>query len=119
MVVEDEDPIREMIVEVLCEEGFQIIEAPSADAAVELLEVSSLRLIVTDINLPGVRDGIDLALAAREVSPGIPVVFISGRPMNLTDASQTLTDPASFLLKPFTFQALIKDIKRLAGAGSS
>ena len=36
MVVEDEGPIREMIVEVLCEEGFQIIEAASADDAVEL-----------------------------------------------------------------------------------
>ena len=61
MVVEAESPIREMIVEVLYEEGFQIIEASSADVAVELLELSSLRLIVTDINLPGMRNGIDLA----------------------------------------------------------
>jgi two-component system cell cycle sensor histidine kinase/response regulator CckA len=119
MVVEDEGPIREMIVEVLCEEGFQIIEAPSADAAVELLELPSLRLIVTDINLPGMRDGIDLAIAARNVRPGIPVIFISGRPMKLVDASQAITNPTSFLLKPFTFQALIEDIERLAGANST
>lgn len=119
MVVEDEGSIREMIVEVLTEEGFKIIEAPSADAAVDLLELSSLRLIVTDINLPGQRNGIDLALAARDVRPGIPVIFISGRPMNLADASQALTTPASFLLKPFTFQALIKDIERLAGENSA
>ena len=70
-----------MIVEVLCEEGFQIIEAPSADAALELLKSSSLRLIVTDINLPGMRDGIDPAIAARTIKPEIPVIFISGRPM--------------------------------------
>lgn len=118
MVVEDEDPIREMIVEVLCEEGFQIIEAPSADAALELLKSSSLRLIVTDINLPGMRDGIDLAIAARTIKPEIPVIFISGRPMNFADASQALTKPTSFLLKPFTFRALIEDIERLAGANS-
>ena len=119
MVVEDEGPIREMIVEVLCEEGFQIIEAPSADAAVELLELSGLRLIVTDINLPGMRDGIDLAIAARKIRPGIPVIFISGRPMKLQDASQAITHPTSFLLKPFPFQALIEDIERLAGANST
>ena len=119
MVVEDEGPIREMIVEVLYEEGFQIIEAPSADDAVELPGLSSLRLIVTDINLPGMRNGIDLAIAAREVRPGIPVIFISGRPTNLVDASQALTNPTSFLLKPFTFQALIVDIERLEGANSA
>jgi DNA-binding response OmpR family regulator len=119
MVVEDECPIREMIVEVLCEEGFQIIEASSADVAVELLELSSLRLIVTDINLPGMRNGIDLAIAARKVRPGIPVIFISGRPMNLVDASQALPNPTSFLLKPFTFQALLENIKRLASVNSA
>lgn len=119
MVVEDEGPIREMIVEVLCEEGFQIIEAPSADDAVERLEMSSLRLLVTDINLPGMWNGIDLAIAARKVRPGIPVIFISGRPINLVDASQALSNPTSFLLKPFTFQALIEDIRRLTGANSA
>ena len=119
MVVEDEGSIREVIVEVLCEEGFQIIETPSADDAVELLELSSLRLIVTDINLPGMRDGIDLAIAARKVRPGIPVIFISGRPMKLVDASQALSNPTSFLLKPFRFQALIEDIRRLTGANSA
>ena len=119
MVVEDEGPIREMIVEVLGEEGFQIIEAPSADDAVGLLELSSLRLIVTDINLPGMRDGIDLAIAARKVRPGIPVIFISGRIMKLEDASQALTNPTSFLLKPFTFRALIEDIRRLTSANSA
>ena len=118
MVVEDEASIRKMIVEVLDEEGFQIIEAPSADAAMGLLASAGLRLIVTDINLPGVWNGIDLAVAARRVRPGIPVIFISGRPANLVNAAQALTKPTSFLLKPFTFKALIQDIERLADTNS-
>jgi CheY-like chemotaxis protein len=115
LVVEDEGDIREMLVEVLRDEGFQIVEAGSADAAMELLGLVSLRLIVTDINLPGQNDGIDLALAARRACPGIPVVFISGRPAKLAEA-HTLSDPAAFLLKPFRFEALIGEVERLAAA---
>ena len=114
LVVEDEGDIREMIVDVLRDEGFQIVEAASADAAIELLGLSSLSLLVTDISLPGHLDGIDLALAARKMRPEIPVVFISGRPAKLVDAARVLKDHAAFLQKPFTFRALIEDIERLA-----
>jgi len=113
LVVEDESDIREMLVEVLREEGFQIIEAATADAAVELLDLATLGLVVTDINLPGRRDGIDLALAARRAHPGIPVVFMSGKPMKLAQA-QTLSNPAAFLQKPFSFRALVGAVERLS-----
>ena len=116
LVVEDESTIRETIVEVLRDEGFQIVEALSADAAVELLTLPSLRLIVTDINMPGCLDGIDLAIAARKVRPGIPIIFISGRFTKLADASLALSDRTALLQKPFTFRALVQDVARLAGA---
>ena len=113
LVVEDESEIREMLVEVLRDEGFQIVEAASADAAVELLDLASLRLVVTDINLPGRRDGIDLALAARRAHPGIPVVFMSGKPTKLAQA-QRFSDPAVFLQKPFSFSTLVGAVGRLS-----
>ena len=113
LVVEDESEIRDMLVEVLRDEGFQIVEAASADAAVELLDLASLGLVVTDINLPGRRDGIDLALAARRAHPGIPVVFMSGRPTKLAQA-HTLSDPAAFLQKPFSFSTLVCAVERLS-----
>jgi DNA-binding response OmpR family regulator len=113
LVVEDESDIREMLVEVLRDEGFQIIEAATADAAVELLNLAGLGLVVTDINLPGRRDGIDLALAARRVHPGIPVVFMSGKPTKLAQA-HTLSDPAAFLQKPFSFRTLVGAVERLS-----
>jgi CheY-like chemotaxis protein len=116
LVVEDESEIREMIVEVLRGEGFQIVEAPSADAAIELLAIPSVRLIVTDINMPGQLDGIDLAIAARKLRPDIPVIFISGRFSRLADASCALTDYTTFLQKPFSLKALIKDVERFACA---
>jgi DNA-binding response OmpR family regulator len=115
LVVEGEADIRETLVEALRDAGFDVVEANSADAAIQLLGMEGLRLIVTDVNLPGRLDGIDLAFAARETSPGIPVVFISGRPAMLEDA-HALGQPAAFLQKPFSFKMLVGDIRRLSDA---
>jgi DNA-binding response OmpR family regulator len=113
LVVEDEDNIREMIVEVIRDEGFEIIEATSADAAIGLLDLAGLGLVVTDINLPGRLDGIDLAFAARQAHPGIPVIFMSGRPAKLEEANR-VANPVGFLAKPFRFTRLVENIQRLA-----
>lgn len=115
LVVEDESDIREALVEVLQDAGFQIVEAATADAATAWLNLKGLSLIVTDINLPGQLNGIDLAVAARHARPGIPVIFISGRPTNLEEA-HTLGGPAAFLLKPFSFRTLVGDVRRMAQA---
>jgi DNA-binding response OmpR family regulator len=115
LVVEDESDIREALVEVLRDAGFQIVEAATADAATALLDFKGLSLIVTDINLPGRLNGIDLAVAARHARPGIPVIFISGRATNLEEA-HVLGDPAAFLLKPFNFRTLVGDVQRMARA---
>jgi DNA-binding response OmpR family regulator len=117
LVVEDESGVRETLVEILQDVGFHIVEAATADAALQLLKLEGLSLIVTDVNLPGLLNGIDLAFAARHIRPGIPVIFISGRATNLEEA-HTLGDPAAFLLKPFSFRTLVGDIQRMAGAPS-
>jgi DNA-binding response OmpR family regulator len=114
LIVEDEGDIRELLVEFIRDDtGFEIVEATTADAAVQLLELEGLRLIVTDINLPGRLDGIDLALVARESHPEIPVIFMSGRPAMLEKA-RSLFNPALFFEKPFSLTTLLRDVHRLA-----
>jgi DNA-binding response OmpR family regulator len=113
LLVEDEFPIREILVEVIGDAGFQIVEAASADIAVKLLKLEGLGLIVTDINLPGRLSGIDLALLARASHPDIPIIFISGRPVMLEQARAVCT-PAVYLQKPFSLTTLVGDIQRLA-----
>ncbi len=115
LVVEDESGMREVLVELLREAGFEIVETDSAEEAVELLDRGGCEIIVTDINLPGRLDGIDLALAARKSRPRIPVIFMSGRPAKLAEA-HALGAPAAFLQKPFSFKTLIGDIQRLANS---
>jgi CheY-like chemotaxis protein len=114
-VVEDESDIREVLVDDLTGEGFEIIEAATADEAVPLLQDARVRLIVTDINLPGRLDGIALAKVAREYRPSIPVVFISGRPAKLEEA-RVVGHPVVFLQKPFRLARLVEDVQRLVDA---
>jgi DNA-binding NtrC family response regulator len=113
LIVEDEGDVREILVDVIRDAGYQIVEAGSGDAAAILLQLGTVRMIVTDIDLPGTLDGIGLAELAREVHPGMPVVFISGRPAKLAEAKR-FGDPVSFLQKPFNLTSLIEDVNRLA-----
>jgi two-component system cell cycle response regulator CpdR len=115
LLVEDGWEFRQVLAEVLHEEGYNILQAPSADAAVDLLATASVRLMVTDVNLPGRLSGIDLAIAARSLCPGLPIIFISGRPGTLADAYIAVDDPMAFLIKPFRVAALLERVARLAG----
>jgi DNA-binding response OmpR family regulator len=112
LVVEDENDIRAMIAEVLDDAGFTVIEPESADAAVPLLDTEGVRLIVTDIDMPGRLDGVALAFEARRMHPKIPVIFITGKPRLLPE-TDALGEPVLCLLKPFAFSALLSNIDRL------
>lgn len=117
MVVEDDLYVRELLIDVLQAEGFQVTEAGDADAAIRLLRIQPLDLLVTDLGLPGPLDGIDLAMAARGRCPGLPIVFISGWTADAGDA-RVICDPTAFLPKPFrlrVFEATVCAIARPSG----
>ena len=80
LLVEDEDLIREMLVEVLEEAGYSTLTAADADKAVRLIEENGdeIRCLVTDINLHDGMDGWELARVAREQASDLPVVYVSG-----------------------------------------
>jgi CheY-like chemotaxis protein len=80
LLVEDEDLIREMLVQALEEAGFATLAAGSAQGAVKMLEKSSaeIRGLITDINLEDGMDGWELACAAREQANDLPIVYVSG-----------------------------------------
>jgi CheY-like chemotaxis protein len=79
LVVEDDDIVRMLMVEVLDELGYTVIEAEHATAALRILEDSgqALALMMTDVGLPDMR-GEALATKARELRPLLPILFASG-----------------------------------------
>lgn len=80
LLVEDEDLIREMMVEALEEAGFSTLATDTAQGAIGLFEENGdeIRGLVTDINLDDGVDGWELARTAREHAANLPVVYVSG-----------------------------------------
>ncbi len=114
LVVEDEAAIRWLIVDLLAEAGFEIVEFDRGEAALPLLDKIRPHLLLTDINMPGRVDGIALADSARMIHPALPVIFITGRPEAAVRARK-LPGPSEVLLKPFAFSNLLTTLRRLVG----
>jgi CheY-like chemotaxis protein len=78
LVVDDEQPVREVLAAQLRLAGYQVSEAGDGAAAVALLaEGQHIDVIVTDLAMPGM-DGISLIRAARQERPGLPAILITG-----------------------------------------
>jgi CheY-like chemotaxis protein len=97
LVVEDEEIVREFISQELLEAGFDVVSAEHADAAIEILEARcDIRLVFTDIDMPGSMDGLRLAACVRDRWPPIHIIVTSGK-------ARPLTIPANamFIAKPY------------------
>jgi two-component system, response regulator PdtaR len=96
LVVEDEDLVRSLAVDALEEAGYATLEAQNADQAIQLLESHpEVRLVFTDVQMPGVMDGAKLAAAVRERWPPLRIIVTSARP------KPELIEDAAFLPKPY------------------
>ncbi len=81
LVVEDDRDVRDIATAVLESTGYRVLEAASGEEAHRLLLAHpDLRIdaLFTDVVMPGQLDGIDLAVAARALRPGLRVLFTTG-----------------------------------------
>jgi CheY-like chemotaxis protein len=100
LVVDDEPLIRMDTADIISEAGYYVVEASSADDALEfLINYSSLQLLFTDVHTGGDLDGFELARKVAERWPGIAVVVASGARL---PKDGDLPDNASFIQKPFS-----------------
>ena len=110
LIVEDEFLVRLTLAEALSDEGFQVLEAETGDAALPMLQShQGISLLLTDIHLPGTINGHALALKARENLPNLPVIFMTGGPDEEIDDSARDV----FISKPYALATICKMAKRL------
>jgi CheY-like chemotaxis protein len=99
LIVEDEPLVRIGAVNLIEDAGFEVIEAASADEAIGILECrSDVRVVFTDIHMPGSMDGLKLAHAVRNRWPPIRIIVTSGRDLI---AEQVLPEGGRFFAKPY------------------
>lgn len=107
LVVEDDDRIRHQIVDYLAAGGHAIVEAASADHALQLLEgdVRSFDCVFSDVQMPGHMDGLALARWIRRNRPGLPVLLASGN-VRADDLEPELRATVPLLTKPYLGHAI-------------
>jgi CheY-like chemotaxis protein len=98
LIVEDDPLQREMISVLLEESDYDVIQCESAEAAELVLAKNggTLFLLITDVNLAGAMDGVELAFIAKQSHPKLDVVVTSGEPLK-----HSLPDGAKFWSKPW------------------
>jgi len=87
LVVEDEPLLRMDLALALRESGLRVIEASTADEALVALEAHAIELMLTDVQMPGSMDGLELARWVRAHRPGLLVAVWSGRKDAVAEAS--------------------------------
>lgn len=114
LVVEDEPILRMLAVDIVEDAGFEAIEAADANEAVAILEArQDIRLVFTDVDMPGGIDGLKLAAKIRDRWPPIEVIVTSGKPMPL---DVTLPARAIFIPKPFDMHKLTGALQKLGNS---
>ncbi|MDZ4288583.1 MAG: response regulator [Prosthecobacter sp.] len=112
LVVDDDEMIRLVIGQVLGTSGHQVFTAGSADEGWRQWRQhrGSIKLVITDINMPGGADGVALGQVLQEEDPSVPVIYTSG----YRAASQFahLKNGINYLAKPFGMLDLLKVVER-------
>ncbi|MGE6660897.1 PAS domain S-box protein [Pseudomonas sp. NPDC077408] len=113
LVVEDEAAVRMLVVEVLQELGYQVLEAVDGNSALpHLTGAQRIDLLVSDIGLPGI-SGRQLAEIARQHRPDLHVLFITGYAPNAQVRGEFLGPGMDMLAKPFSIDMLGAKVRQL------
>jgi two-component system nitrogen regulation response regulator NtrX len=113
LIVDDERDIRELVADILGDEGFATRMAADSDAAMAAIRAAPPALVILDIWLKDSRmDGIDILKVIKRDNPGIPVVIISGHG-NIEIAVAAIRQGAyDFIEKPFNIDQLLVVVRR-------
>jgi DNA-binding response OmpR family regulator len=111
LVVEDETLIRFWAAGLLEENGFSVLEAENAEAALKVLESRpDVKLLFTDVQMPGSLNGMELAREVHARWPHVLLVITSGRER---PTRAEIPDDGRFVAKPYNAEELLGQVKDL------
>ena len=116
VVVDDEPLIRLDACDILDQAGFRCLDAPDAEAAIDILErhVSEIALLFSDVDLGGGMNGFALATIVSQRWPDIGILVASGASV---PAEGQLPDGAVFIRKPFSADVVHNRIREILPDG--
>lgn len=114
LVVEDSESVRTLTARLLVAEGYPVVTALDGVEAIEVLERSSIRVVVTDLKMPRM-GGHELAAHVTARWPDVRMVFMTGHP----DILRNSVLPGPVLLKPFGLEELAATVRSVVGGASA
>ncbi len=114
LIAEDRKGMRDMVAKVLTDKGHHVIEAKDGRQALEILEKSSIDLVITDLRMPEI-DGMELLKRAKEINPGASVIMVTAYGTIDIAVEAMKRGAVDFMAKPFPISEMeIKVEKALA-----
>ena len=113
LVAEDEDALRQMVVQVLKLQGYTVLEASSGVHALEVWEQANrtVDLLLTDLVMPGGIMGSELAERLASQSPRLKVIYTSGYSPGMAGKDASLLEGRNFLPKPYSIGKLAQFVR--------
>ncbi len=112
LLVEDDDDNRELMGEVLQDAGYQVMLAASGAEGLRMLAEHSIDVVVTDVGMPGM-GGLEVARAAKEIAPRVPVVVVTGFADREDIARARGREVDAVLVKPVEPDALTSTVEQM------
>jgi two-component system response regulator FlrC len=115
LVVEDDAPLREALIDTLRAAGMPALAAADADEALRLLETEDIAFVISDVQMPGT-NGYQLLTSIKRLRPDLPVILMTAYG-TVAQAVAAMRDGATdYIVKPFDAQALIEMARRQMAA---
>ncbi len=106
LIAEDDQIVQDVIVNFLSEEGYPVIVANDGLAALEILRMEDIKLVLTDLRMPGA-DGMEVLRTSVQMNPRIAVVLLTAYG-TLDTALEAMKEGAyDYIVKPFVMQQLL------------
>jgi signal transduction histidine kinase len=112
LLVEDEPALQAVILELLQQGGYTVIEGPTPEAALAAAEEhhGPIHLVLTDLVMPRV-SGLEAVARVRCWRPDVKVLYMSGYTSAGAEHQAALPEGHAFLQKPFSFDALLRKVR--------
>jgi CheY-like chemotaxis protein len=112
LVVEDDPNVRTTAVDMLTQLGYRVLKAADAQSALSVLESGvHVDLLFSDVVMPGPMRSVDLARRAKEMLPGLEVLFTSGYTENAIVHGGRLDQGVALISKPYRRDALARKVR--------
>jgi two-component system cell cycle sensor histidine kinase/response regulator CckA len=114
LLVEDENPVRELVASILQNYGYNILQAATGAEAVEVWRKNKdkIAMLLTDLIMPGGMNGRELAETLWAEQPELKVLFTSGYSADIVGKDFKLESDTNFLQKPYHPHALALNVRR-------